>query len=128
QEVRYAIVDEPNAEKQSSASYAIEIWKNIMEDALPYLNIPQTEEIPEDLLDEIEAEEEESTEESETTEEEETEDGTLVDPQTGETVTMPDPETEDSDDVLGDTPVNDNLVDVEPEDALSEDEDENPTE
>ncbi|MCD8363200.1 MAG: penicillin-binding protein 2 [Lachnospiraceae bacterium] len=129
QVVLYVIVDEPNAEKQSSASYAIEIWKNIMEEALPYLNIPQTEEIPEDLLDEIEAEEEESTEESEETEEEEeTEEGTLVDPQTGETVTMPDPETEDSDDVLGDTPVNDNLVDVEPEDALSEDEDENPTE
>ena len=53
--VLYVVVDEPNAEKQSSSSFAMEIWKNIMEEALPYLNIYPTEEIPEDMVDEVEA-------------------------------------------------------------------------
>ena len=43
---------------------------------------------------------------------------------------MPDPETIDPEDdsVLGDTPVNDNLLDVEPVNATEEREDDNPTE
>lgn len=58
------------------------------------------------------------------------EEGSLVDPQTGETVQLPDPETIDPEDasVLGDTPVNDNLLDVKPPNTTEEDEDENPTE
>ena len=131
--VLYVVVDEPNAEKQSSSSFAMEIWKNIMEEALPYLNIYPTEEIPEDMVDEVEAaQEEEAAEETPAEEEEEEtlEDGTLVDPQTGETVQMPDPESvdEEDDSVLGDTPVNQNLVDVQPEIATEEDPDADPTE
>lgn len=131
--VLYVVVDEPNAEKQSSSSFAMEIWKNIMEEALPYLNIYPTEEIPEDMVDEVEAaQEEEAAEETPAKEEEEEtpEDGTLVDPQTGETVQMPDPESvdEEDDSVLGDTPVNQNLVDVQPEIATEEDPDADPTE
>ena len=130
--VLYVVVDEPNAEKQSSSSFAMEIWKNIMEEALPYLNIYPTEEIPEDMVDEVEAAQEEAAEETPAEEEEEEtpEDGTLVDPQTGETVQMPDPESvdEEDDSVLGDTPVNQNLVDVQPEIATEEDPDADPTE
>lgn len=131
--VLYVVVDEPNAEKQSSSSFAMEIWKNIMEEALPYLNIYPTEEIPEDMVDEVEAaQEEEAAEETPAEEEEEEtpEDGTLVDPQTGEPVQMPDPESvdEEDDSVLGDTPVNQNLVDVQPEIATEEDPDADPTE
>lgn len=131
--VLYVVVDEPNAEKQSSSSFAMEIWKNIMEEALPYLNIYPTEETPEDMVDEVEAaQEEEAAEETPAEEEEEEtpEDGTLVDPQTGETVQMPDPESvdEEDDSVLGDTPVNQNLVDVQPEIATEENPDADPTE
>lgn len=130
--VLYVVVDEPNAEKQSSSSFAMEIWKNIMEEALPYLNIYPTEEIPADMADEVQAAQEEEAEE--TAEEEEEEDtlpeGTLIDPQTGEAVQMPDPESVDQEDpsVLGDSPVNQNLVDVEPEIATEEDPGADPTE
>ena len=53
-----------------------------------------------------------------------------MDPQTGETVQMPDPATIDPNDdsVLGDVPINDNLLDVKPADAISDEEDSNPTE
>jgi len=54
--VLYVVVDEPNAEKQSSSSYAMEVWKNIMKEALPYLNIYPTEAVPEDMQAEVEAE------------------------------------------------------------------------
>ena len=37
QVVLYVVVDEPNAPKQSTSSFAQEIWKNIMKQALPYL-------------------------------------------------------------------------------------------
>ena len=130
--VLYVVVDEPNAEKQSSSSFAMEIWKNIMEEALPYLNIYPTEEIPADMADEVQAAQEEEAEE--TAEEEEEEDtlpeGTLIDPQTGEAVQMPDPESVDQEDpsVLGDSPVNQNLVNVEPEIATEEDPGADPTE
>ena len=135
QVVLYVVVDEPNAVKQSTSSFAQEIWKNIMKEALPYLNIYPTEEIPDDMKDEVEAEQkaaeeaaaaEESSEESEDQQEE----GTVVDPQTGETVTMPDPDTVDQadDSVLGDSPVNENLVDTQPENATEEPQDDNPTE
>lgn len=135
QVVLYVVVDEPNAVKQSTSSFAQEIGKNIMKEALPYLNIYPTEEIPDDMKDEVEAEQkaaeeaaaaEESSEESEDQQEE----GTVVDPQTGETVTMPDPDTVDQadDSVLGDSPVNENLVDTQPENATEEPQDDNPTE
>lgn len=128
--VLYVVVDRPNAEKQSTSSFAQEIWKNIMKEALPYLNIYPTEEIPEDMKDEVEAEQAASEAEQEQPEEEDKQpEGTVVDPQTGEIVQMPDPESVDQSDdsVLGDSPVNENLVDVKPEDATSA-EDQDPTE
>ena len=129
--VLYVVVDRPNAEKQASSSYAMEIWKNIMKEALPYLNIYPTEEVPADMQEEVAAEQKEETETpEEEPEEEPAEEGTLVDPQTGETVQMPDPATIDPNDdsVLGDAPINDNLLDVKPADAISDEEDSNPTE
>ena len=92
QVVLYVVVDEPNAPKQSTSSFAQEIWKNIMKQALPYLNIYPTEEIPEDMKAEVEAEQaaaaEAAASEEESSEEESAlPEGTVVDPQTGETVT-----------------------------------------
>ena len=97
QVVLYVVVDEPNAPKQSTSSFAQEIWKNIMKQALPYLNIYPTEEIPEDMKAEVEAEQaaaaEAAASEEESSEEESAlPEGTVVDPQTGETVQMPDPD------------------------------------
>jgi len=128
----YVIVDRPNAEKQYSSSFAQELWKNIMKEALPYLNIYPTEEIPEDMREEVEAEQAAAAEEEGQPEEDPEEtipEGTVVDPQTGETVQMPDPETVDPEDPsMGDAPVNDNLLDVKPAEATAEQEDDNPTE
>ena len=135
QVVLYVVVDEPNAPKQSTSSFAQEIWKNIMKQALPYLNIYPTEEIPEDMKAEVEAEQaaaaEAAASEEESSEEESTlPEGTVVDPQTGETVQMPDPDSVDQSDdsVLGDAPVNENLENVEPADATEDTADANPTE
>ncbi len=115
QVVLYVVVDEPNAPKQSTSSFAQEIWKNIMKQALPYLNIYPTEEIPEDMKAEVEAEQaaaaEAAASEEESSEEESAlPEGTVVDPQTGETVQMPDPDSVDQSDdsVLGDAPVREN--------------------
>ena len=135
QVVLYVVVDEPNAPKQSTSSFAQEIWKNIMKQALPYLNIYPTEEIPEDMKAEVEAEQA-ATAEAAASEEESSEEesalpeGTVVDPQTGETVQMPDPDSVDQSDdsVLGDAPVNENLENVEPADATEDTADVNPTE
>ncbi len=110
----YVVIDEPNAadaKSQASSSYAQELFKNIMKEALPYLNIYPTEEIPEDMKEEAAADaaagratpsqaeggEGEAGEEGEEGEEGNGEEdpipeGSLVDPQTGETVQMPDPE------------------------------------
>lgn len=135
QVVLYVVVDEPNAPKQSTSSFAQEIWKNIMKQALPYLNIYPTEEIPEDMKAEVEAEQaaaaEAAASEEESSEEESAlPEGTVVDPQTGETVQMPDPDSVDQSDdsVLGDAPVNENLENVEPADAAEDTADANPTE
>ena len=135
QVVLYVVVDEPNAPKQSTSSFAQEIWKNIMKQALPYLNIYPTEEIPEDMKAEVEAEQaaaaEAAASEEESSEEEGAlPEGTVVDPQTGETVQMPDPDSVDQSDdsVLGDAPVNENLENVEPADAAEDTADANPTE
>ena len=135
QVVLYVVVDEPNAPKQSTSSFAQEIWKNIMKQTLPYLNIYPTEEIPEDMKAEVEAEQaaaaEAAASEEESSEEESAlPEGTVVDPQTGETVQMPDPDSVDQSDdsVLGDAPVNENLENVEPADATEDTADANPTE
>lgn len=135
QVVLYVVVDEPNAPKQSTSSFAQEIWKNIMKQALPYLNIYPTEEIPEDMKAEVEAEQaaaaETAASEEESSEEESAlPEGTVVDPQTGETVQMPDPDSVDQSDdsVLGDAPINENLENVEPADATEDTADANPTE
>ena len=135
QVVLYVVVDEPNAPKQSTSSFAQEIWKNIMKQALPYLNIYPTEEIPEDMKAEVEAEQaaaaEAAASEEESSEEESAlPEGTVVDPQTGETVQMPDPDSVDQSDdsVLGDAPINENLENVEPADATEDTAYANPTE
>ena len=106
-----------------------------MKQALPYLNIYPTEEIPEDMKAEVEAEQaaaaEAAASEEESSEEESAlPEGTVVDPQTGETVQMPDPDSVDQSDdsVLGDAPVNENLENVEPADAAEDTADANPTE
>ena len=129
QVVCYVVVDEPNAEDanaQADSSYAQEIFKNIMKEAMPYLNIYATEEIPADMQDEVDAEnaakeEEEGGQEGEDAEggeEEELPEGTLIDPNTGETVTMP--TEEDLADEEGgeipdgiDSPILDNAEDAE---------------
>lgn len=106
--VCYVVVDEPNAADataQASSSFAQEIFKNIMKEAMPYLNIYPTEEIPADMVAEVEAEQaaqaeqsgEDSGEAEEETGDEPLPEGTLVDPQTGETVQMPGPDDVDED-------------------------------
>lgn len=95
QVVCYVIVDEPNAAYQPTSSFAQKIWKEIMQKALPYLNIYETEEPPADMIDEYNATHTQKVEESEVdSKEEETkktdEPGTVIDPQTGEEVTKPD--------------------------------------
>ena len=60
QVVCYVVVDEPNADSpttQASSAFAQEIFKNIMKEAMPYLNIPRNAEIPEDMKEEVAAEE-----------------------------------------------------------------------
>lgn len=133
--VLYVVVDRPNAEKQYSSSFAQELWKNIMKEALPYLNIyPAAEDVPEDMREEYEADQAAAAEAEAGAEEPEAEEdpvpeGTLVDPQTGETVQMPDPSTVDPEDPsMGDVPINDNLLDVKPAEVTESEEDNDPTE
>ena len=46
----YVVVDEPNVENQETGGYSMIISRKIMMEVLPYLNIPQTEEITDELL------------------------------------------------------------------------------
>ncbi len=119
QVVCYVVVDEPNAVDhitQASSSYAQEIFKNIMKEAMPYLNIYATEEIPADMQDEVDAEnaaKEQPEDEGEGEEggdgeepegEEPVPEGVLTDPNTGEKVKMPteeDLEGQEDEGVLG---------------------------
>jgi stage V sporulation protein D (sporulation-specific penicillin-binding protein) len=48
--VIYAVVDEPNAEDQAHSQYAQNLVREILEEALPYLNIYQDETVEEDAL------------------------------------------------------------------------------
>ena len=67
QVVCYVVVDEPNADSpatQASSAFAQEIFKNIMKEAMPYLNIYATAEIPEDMKEEVAAEEAANAEEA----------------------------------------------------------------
>ena len=95
QVVCYVIVDEPNSDYQPTSSFAQEIWKEVMQKSLPYLNIYETEEPPADMIDEYnathaeKAEAEEESEGEEPTKKEES-DEPIIDPQTGEVVTPPD--------------------------------------
>ncbi len=124
QVVCYVVVDEPNADSpttQASSAFAQEIFKNIMKEAMPYLNIPRNAEIPEDMKDEVAAEEaaraEQEAEEEATEEETPVEEGTLVDPNTGETVKMP---TEEEVEAEGDSgPLDDYESPILPEDGSS---------
>lgn len=95
QVVCYVIVDEPNAAYQPTSSFAQEIWKEIMQKSLPYLNIYETEEPPADMIDEYNATHTQKAEEAEEGTEQETsgekdENETIIDPQTGEEVKPPD--------------------------------------
>ena len=122
QVVCYVVVDEPNADSpttQASSAFAQEIFKNIMKEAMPYLNIPRNAEIPEDMKEEVAAEEaaraEQEAEEEATEEETPVEEGTLVDPNTGETVKMP---TEEEVEAEGDSgPLDDYESPILPEDG-----------
>lgn len=122
QVVCYVVVDEPNADSpttQASSAFAEEIFKNIMKEAMPYLNIPRNAEIPEDMKEEVAAEEaaraEQEAEEEATEEETPIEEGTLVDPNTGETVKMP---TEEEVEAEGDSgPLDDYESPILPEDG-----------
>lgn len=102
QVVCYVLVDEPNAAYQPTSSFAQEIWKEIMQKALPYLNIYETEEPPEDMIDEYnethaqKAEKPEEGEEGEKPDEEKNDDGPIIDPQTGEEVKPPDVSNDDT--------------------------------
>lgn len=124
QVVCYVVVDEPNADSpttQASSAFAQEIFKNIMKEAMPYLNIPRNAEIPEDMKEEVAAEEaaraEQEAEEEATEEETPVEEGTLVDPNTGETVKMP---TEEEVEAEGDSgPLDDYESPILPEDGSS---------
>lgn len=95
QVVCYVVVDEPNASYQATSSFAQEIWKEVMQKSLPYLNIYETEEPPADMIDEYNATHTQKAEESEETEgegsdTEKEKEETVIDPQTGEVVTPPD--------------------------------------
>ena len=122
QVVCYVVVDEPNADSpttQASSAFAQEIFKNIMKEAMPYLNIPRNAEIPEDMKEEVAAEEaaraEQEAEEEATEEKTPIEEGTLVDPNTGETVKMP---TEEEVEAEGDSgPLDDYESPILPEDG-----------
>ena len=97
QVVCYVIVDEPNAAYQPTSSFAQKIWKEIMRKTLPYLNIYETEEPPEDMIEEYNETHNEKVEvdnadeniidnNSENIENNEP----IIDPQTGEVVKLPD--------------------------------------
>ena len=96
QVVCYVIVDEPNAAYQPTSSFAQEIWKEVMQKSLPYLNIYETEDPPADMIDEYNATHAQKAEETEAAEGENSdtaskdEEGPIIDPQTGEEVKKPD--------------------------------------
>lgn len=93
QVVCYVIVDEPNAAYQPTSSFAQGIWKAVMQKALPYLNIYETEEPPTDMIDEYNethAEKAEAGDEATEPTAEKKDDGPIIDPQTGEEVKKPD--------------------------------------
>lgn len=100
QVVCYVVVDEPNAAYQATSSYAQEIWKDVMQKALPYLNIYETEAPPEDMLDEYNATHADKVDETDAAQEEDpaqgAQDEVVIDPQTGEEVTPPDISNDDS--------------------------------
>ena len=96
QVVCYVIVDEPNAAYQATSSFAQEIWKEVMQKTLPYLNIYETEEPPADMIDEYNATHTQKVEETDVADtedgntEEKPKDEVIIDPQTGEEVKPPD--------------------------------------
>ncbi len=49
----YVVIDEPNVADQTSGGYAMTISRKIMTEVLPYLGIYQTEEITDEMLEEI---------------------------------------------------------------------------
>ena len=91
--VVYVIIDEPNVEEQSTGGYAMTIAQKIMMEVLPYLNIPRTEEITDELLAELgmTREEAESGRVAETQTPETNEDGTPVENADDEGSAAPNP-------------------------------------
>lgn len=51
----YVVVDRPNTDRQGNARFATKIVRNILTEALPYLNIFMTEELTEEERQELEA-------------------------------------------------------------------------
>ena len=51
----YVVVDRPNTDKQGNARFATKIVRNILTEALPYLNIIMTEEVTEEEHQEMDA-------------------------------------------------------------------------
>ena len=51
----YVVVDRPNTDKQGNARFATKIVRNILTEALPYLNIFMTEEVTEEEQQELDA-------------------------------------------------------------------------
>ena len=122
--------------KQSTSSFAQEIWKNIMKEALPYLNIYPTEEIPDDMKAEVEAEQAAAAEAAASEEESSEEESAAGRRNGGGSADRRDSDRcririvliRVDDSVLGDAPVNENLENVEPADATEDTADANPTE
>ena len=54
----YVVIDRPNVEMQEDAKYATIVSKDILTKILPYLNIPMTEELTEEEMEELAASEE----------------------------------------------------------------------
>ena len=56
----YVVIDEPNVEDQTTGGYAMTISRKIMTEVLPYLGIYQTEEITDEVLQDLEITREEA--------------------------------------------------------------------
>ncbi len=82
----YVVIDEPNVEQQDKSAYAMEISKKIMGEILQYLNIFQTEELTEDELAALEAQQETEENPEGNLEEENSEEGNSEETNQEETI------------------------------------------
>lgn len=80
----YVVVDRPNVQYQDDAKFATKIVKNILTEALPYLNIFMTEELTDKEREELEALKIQIKMQDDLPEEELDEDGNPIDPEGGD--------------------------------------------